>query len=62
MKEEGYSIKEPGLKKGGQKDQAAYSEKAGSGAGGMRKGAPLDSKGQTGKKDESPYKEHCKDE
>jgi hypothetical protein len=55
-----YKIKEPSLKKGNQKDASAYSEKVASVA--PRKSAPLDAKGQTGKKDESPYKEHCKDE
>ena len=59
---DGYTIKEPKLKSGGSKDASAYSEKAGQSGVGARKGAPLDSKGQTGKKDEPIYKEACKDE
>ena len=61
---DGYGSQDAGMKSkgGGGKDAAAYSEKAGQGAGAARKGAPLDGKGQVGKKDESPYKEHCKDE
>lgn len=60
--ENGYPMKEPKLSGGGAKDQAAYSEKVGQGGGAARKGAPLDAKGQTGKKDEAPYKEACKDQ
>lgn len=59
---DGYTIKEPKLKSGESKDASAYSEKAGQSGMGARKSAPLDGKGQVGKKDESPYKEHCKDE
>lgn len=59
---DGYTIKEPKLKSGSAKDSSAYSEKAGQAGISARKGAALDSKGQVGKKDESPYKEHCKDE
>lgn len=58
----GYPMKEPALKKGGMKDEKAYSEKASGAAQGARKGAPLDSKGGVAKKDEPIYKEACKDE
>lgn len=61
MKEEGYGIKEPKMKSGGMKDKAAYSEPK-SGAPAARKGAPLDSKGGTAKKDEPIYREACKDQ
>lgn len=59
---DGYSIKEPKLKSGSSKDASAYSEKAGQAGTAARKGAPLDSKGSTGKKDEPIYKEACKDQ
>lgn len=62
MQEKGYPASSAGLKKGGQKDASAYSEKAGAGAAGQRKGAKLDKIGGTSGKDEKHYKEHCKDE
>lgn len=49
-------------KGGGAKNASAYSEKAGQGAAGARKGAKLDSTGGTSKKNDGQYKEHCKDE
>lgn len=51
--------KEPGLKKGGSKDAAAYNEKAGAGSMGARKGAKLDSTGGCSGKNESQYKKGC---
>lgn len=63
MEEKGYPKSDASLKKGPQKDAAAYSEKAGAGAGGQRKGAKLDKMGGAASgRDEKDYKEHCKDE
>jgi hypothetical protein len=61
---DGYGSSDAGMKKGsgGSKDAGAYSEKAGQGAGAARKGAKLDSQGGVAKKDESQYKEGCKDQ
>lgn len=47
------------LKKGGKKDQSAYSSSGGASSG--KKSAGLDKLGQTSKKGEGQYKEHCKD-
>ena len=64
MEEKGYPASGAGLKKGGQKDASAYSEKAGQGvAGGERKGAKLDKQGGASSgRNEKDYKEHCNDE
>lgn len=53
------ATKEPGLKKGGSKDAAAYSEKASAPASAPRKGAKLDSAGGCSGKDGAQYKKGC---
>ena len=63
MKESGYPSKEAKLKtSGGMKDKAAYSEKSGQGGTVARKGAKLDAAGGVAKKNDSQYKDGCKDQ
>lgn len=58
----GYETKEPKLTSKSAKDASAYKESAGAGATGAKKSASLDKTGGVAKKDDSQYKEHCKDQ
>ena len=55
-----YPKTDASLKKGGKKDGSAYSQTGGASMG-KGKSASLDKQGQTSKKGDACYKEHCKD-